>query len=67
MQCPFCKNYFDEEVALDVQDKINWLLWQESVRQVKAKHRFWQKPWFVDRVLGAIFLMLASLWILVHM
>jgi hypothetical protein len=44
MQCPFCKHYFDEEVALDVQDKINWLLWQESMRQVKTKLRFWQNP-----------------------
>ena len=54
MQCPFCKHYFDEELALDVQDKINWLLWQESMRQVKTKLRFWQKPWLLHRVLGAI-------------
>jgi hypothetical protein len=67
MQCPFCKHYFDEEIALDVQDRINWLLWQESMRQVKTKLRFWQKPWFVHRILGAIFLALASFWILLHL
>ena len=67
MQCPFCNHHFNEEVALDVQDKLNWLLWQESMRQTQAKRRFWQKPWFVHRVLGAIFLVLASFWILVHL